>query len=73
VWKPDPKGRDQVRVSLTRSYRSPSLQNLIGRPQISLRHPVPGPITASTSSPPRRPTSAPTIAYAARRSPWAAT
>ena len=25
VWKPDPKGRDQVRVSLTRSYRSPAL------------------------------------------------
>ena len=25
VWKPDPKGRDQVRISLTRSYRSPTL------------------------------------------------
>ena len=25
VWKPDPKGRDQVRFSLTRSYRSPTL------------------------------------------------
>ena len=25
VWKPDPKGRDQVRMSLTRSYRSPTL------------------------------------------------
>jgi outer membrane receptor for ferrienterochelin and colicins len=29
VWKLDPKSRDQVRLSLTRSYRSPTLQNLI--------------------------------------------
>ena len=35
VWKPDPKGRDQVRLSLTRSYRAPSLQNLMGRPTLS--------------------------------------
>jgi iron complex outermembrane receptor protein len=30
VWKPDPKGQDQVRFSLTRSYRSPSLSTLVG-------------------------------------------
>ncbi|MBA4175011.1 MAG: TonB-dependent receptor [Leptothrix sp. (in: Bacteria)] len=35
VWKPDPKGRDQVRLSLTRSYRSPDLGNLIARPSFS--------------------------------------
>ncbi len=35
VWKPDPKGRDQVRFSLTRSYRNPSLGSLIARPNIS--------------------------------------
>jgi len=35
VWKPDPKSRDQVRLSLTRSYRSPSLQTLIARPRES--------------------------------------
>ncbi len=35
VWKPDPKSRDQVRLSLTRSYRSPTLQNLIARPKES--------------------------------------
>lgn len=29
VWKFDPRSRDQVRLSLTRSYRSPTLQNLI--------------------------------------------
>ena len=45
VWKPDPKGRDQVRFSLTRSYRSPTLSNLIARPAINTRYPIPGPNT----------------------------
>ena len=40
VWKPDPKSRDQVRISLTRSYRSPSLGALIARPTISRDYPV---------------------------------
>lgn len=35
MWKADPKSRDQLRVSLTRSYRSPTLQNLIARPRLS--------------------------------------
>lgn len=30
VWKPEPKSQDQVRISLTRSYRSPTLNNLVG-------------------------------------------
>ena len=42
VWKPDPKTRDQVRFSLTRSYKSPTLQNLIARPNISSRYPASG-------------------------------
>ena len=45
VWKPDPKGRDQLRISLTRSYRSPTLANLIARPSLNTRNPVPGPNT----------------------------
>ena len=45
VWMPDPKGRDQVRFSLTRSYRSPTLANLIARPSVNTRYPVPGPNT----------------------------
>jgi iron complex outermembrane receptor protein len=45
VWRPDPKGRDQVRISLTRSYRSPPLANLIARPSVNTRYPVPGPNT----------------------------
>lgn len=51
VWKPDPKGRDQVRVSLTRSYKSPDLGNLIARPSINSRYPVAG---ANTPTAPDR-------------------
>jgi iron complex outermembrane receptor protein len=43
VWKPDPAARDQVRLSLTRSYRSPSTANLIARPSLAANHPVSGP------------------------------
>ena len=32
LWKPDPTKRDQVRMSLTRSYRTPTLHNLMARP-----------------------------------------
>ena len=42
VWKPDPKSRDQLRMSLTRSYRSPGLGDLIARPRLSSRFPAGG-------------------------------
>jgi iron complex outermembrane receptor protein len=32
-------------MSLTRSYRSPALSNLISRPSVNTRYPVPGPNT----------------------------
>lgn len=35
VWRPDLAVKDQVRFSLTRSYRSPNLQDLIARPSIN--------------------------------------
>ncbi len=35
VWRPDLASKDQVRLSLTRSYRSPNLQDLIARPSIN--------------------------------------
>ncbi len=47
VWKPDPKARDQIRMSLTRSYKAPTLQNLVARPQLSSRWPSSGPNTAT--------------------------
>ena len=40
VWKPDPKSRDQLRISLTRSYRSPPLGALIARPTINRDFPI---------------------------------
>ncbi|MEO5696101.1 MAG: TonB-dependent receptor, partial [Burkholderiaceae bacterium] len=45
VWKPDPQSRDQIRVSLTRSYRSPALADLIARPSVDSRYPIAGPNT----------------------------
>ena len=42
VWKPDPKSRDQVRMSLTRSYKAPTLQDLVARPVLSSRFPAGG-------------------------------
>ncbi len=42
VWRPDPDRRDQVRASLTRSYRSPNLNQLIGRPSLNNTDPPPG-------------------------------
>ena len=43
VWKFDTQSRDQLRASLTRSYRSPGLQDLIARPRISGMFPGRGP------------------------------
>jgi iron complex outermembrane receptor protein len=31
MWRPDPKSRDQVRMSLTRSFRTPSMATLLAR------------------------------------------
>ncbi|MFO1326235.1 MAG: TonB-dependent receptor [Rubrivivax sp.] len=48
VWKPDPKSRDQLRISLTRSYKSPTLQNLVARPVLSSRYPASGANSATS-------------------------
>lgn len=47
VWKPDPASRSQLRLSLTRSWRAPALNNLIARPSLSGRYPVDGPNIAT--------------------------
>jgi outer membrane receptor for ferrienterochelin and colicins len=49
VWKWGDASRDQVRASLTRSYRSPNLGQLIGRPSVSRTDPAPGPNTELTA------------------------
>ena len=48
VWRPDPRSRDQVRASLTRSYRNPNLNQLIGRPGLNNIDPPPGANTELT-------------------------
>lgn len=48
LWKPAVGSRDQVRMALTRSYKSPTLRNLVARPSLSTRYPVPGANTATS-------------------------
>ena len=62
VWKPEPESRDQVRLSLTRSYRSPTLQSLIGRPSIDNRNPAPGSNTPTRPDRAGNPTLRPELA-----------
>jgi outer membrane receptor for ferrienterochelin and colicins len=47
VWRPEAQKSDQLRISLTRSYRSPTLSNLIARPTINNRYPLTGENTAT--------------------------
>jgi iron complex outermembrane receptor protein len=35
TWKLDPKGRDMIRASLTRSYKAPNLGTLLARPSVN--------------------------------------
>lgn len=41
VYRFDEKSRDQLRMSLTRSYRAPSLNDLIARPSVNSQYPCP--------------------------------
>ena len=40
TWRPTENSRDQVRASLTRSYKAATLQDLISRPSLSQRFPT---------------------------------
>lgn len=42
VWRFASPRRDQIRLSLTQSYRPPSTQQLTARPNLNLSYPVPG-------------------------------
>ncbi len=44
-YKLDPKGRDMIRASLTRSYKAPNIEQLIARPTINTNYPTSGPNT----------------------------
>lgn len=43
VWRFDAPRRDQLRLSLTQSYRAPNVGQLSPRPWLSVSYPVPGP------------------------------
>jgi outer membrane receptor for ferrienterochelin and colicins len=47
-YKLDPKGRDMIRASLTRSYKAPELASLLPRPSVNTSYPLdkPNPETA---------------------------
>ncbi len=42
VWRFSPPSRDQVRLSLTQSYRAPNTDQLTTRPSINASYPAPG-------------------------------
>ena len=48
VWRFDASARDQLRFSLTRSYRPPTLGNLTALPRLSTLYPAPGANTAAS-------------------------
>ena len=48
-YKLDPKGRDLIRASLTRSYKAPDLGALLARPALSSLHPDPTTYNDATS------------------------
>ena len=62
VWKFNETSRDQVRASLTRSYRSPGLGQLIGRPSVSRTDPAPGANTELTADSAGNPALKPEVA-----------
>jgi iron complex outermembrane receptor protein len=62
VWKFDPQARDQVRASLTRSWRAPNLGQLIGRPSVNRIDPAPGANTELTADSAGNPALKPEVA-----------
>ncbi len=48
VWRFDAPRRDQLRLSLTQSYRAPTLRNLTALPTLNTLYPVPGGNVASS-------------------------
>jgi outer membrane receptor for ferrienterochelin and colicins len=48
VWRFASPSRDQIRLSLTQSYRAPTTQNLVARPSLNTLFPVPGSNTLVT-------------------------
>ena len=63
VWRFSAEGKDQVRLALTRSYREPSLGNLVAVPVLSSIYPVPGSNTANSPDSTGNPNLKPELAW----------
>ncbi|WP_186453923.1 TonB-dependent receptor plug domain-containing protein [Denitratisoma sp. DHT3] len=48
VWRFTEESKDQIRLSLTRSYKSPTLANLVPRPRLASGYPASGTNTATS-------------------------
>ena len=49
VWRFDPESKDQLRFAVTRTYRSPTLGNLVSVPSLSSLYPATGPNTPTNA------------------------
>jgi len=61
VWRFDAPRRDQLRLSLTQSYRAPTLRNLSALPALNTLYPVPGGNVASSPDRAGNPSLAPEL------------
>lgn len=63
VWRFSEEAKDQVRLSLTRSYRPPTLQNLVARPTLASGYPADGPNSATRPDSQGNPNLKPELAW----------
>ena len=63
VWRFDPDSKDQVRFAITRTYRTPTLGNLVPVPTINTLYPVDGPNTPTNADTVGNPDLKPELAW----------
>ena len=63
VWKFDPESKDQLRFAVTRTYRTPTLSNLVAVPTLSPNYPVSGPNTPTNADTVGNPDLKPELAW----------
>jgi len=63
VWRFTEESKDQVRLSLTRSYKAPTLANLVPRPKLASGYPTSGTNTATSTDTAGNPYLKPELAW----------